>query len=153
MPNIRQSHWKNLTVFLLLPRNMLPEAMCTGSCLNIRSSPISVSSLSMNFLCFPWSNTDLESPFCPVSFSADRPAVLCSAALRQVLAASSDLPIPPTASFLQPPGAFWNTPKISCWMTNAFFNAFYITFSYINITLSYIFIDFFSLKRYTKEED
>lgn len=38
-------------------------------------------------------------------------------------------------------------------MTNAFFNAFYITFSYINITPSYIFIDFFSLKRYTKEED
>lgn len=38
-------------------------------------------------------------------------------------------------------------------MTNAFFNAFCITFSYINITLSYIIIDFFSLKRYTKEED
>ena len=113
LPNIRQSHWKNLTVFLCC-HGICSRKRCAQDPVSISDQArISVSSPSLNFLCFPWSNTDLASPFCPVSFSADRPAVLCSAALRQVSAASSDLPIPPTVE-LSSFAELSEYSKISC---------------------------------------
>ena len=100
----------------VMPRSMPPEAMCTAILTQHQhQSPTSVSSLSTNSLCFPWSNTDLGSHHpARTPCSADRPGPFCSSAAYHArpLPASSDWPtLLPTATFRRPPGAFLEYAK------------------------------------------